>query len=185
MLPKYMRHVESNPETLLTRFYGVHRVKPSHGRKVRTWQCLYLAGFVACSRVCPPADMCTNTGQCGGFYTLNCPGLPRPALPPGLRPPHTCRFGLWGRTVCLLYALNCPALPCPLNCPSPQVRFVVMNNVFRTDLELHRKYDLKGSTYGRTAGPRLSASGALRGGGNGRSRGAAGAGAAVALVHLH
>ena len=36
MLPKYMRHVESNPETLLTRFYGVHRVKPSHGRKVGT-----------------------------------------------------------------------------------------------------------------------------------------------------
>ncbi|KAL4451482.1 hypothetical protein ABPG75_007144 [Micractinium tetrahymenae] len=67
MLPKYMRHVERNPETLLTRFYGVHRVKPSHGRKVR---------------------------------------------------------------------------------------FVVMNNVFRTDLDLHRKYDLKGSTHGRTAGPR-------------------------------
>lgn len=34
MLPKYARHVERNPETLLTRFYGVHRVKPSHGRKV-------------------------------------------------------------------------------------------------------------------------------------------------------
>lgn len=36
MLPKYARHVERNPETLLTRFYGVHRVKPSHGRKVGT-----------------------------------------------------------------------------------------------------------------------------------------------------
>lgn len=34
-----------------------------------------------------------------------------------------------------------------------------MNNVFRTDLGLHRTYDLKGSTYGRTAGPRPSASG--------------------------
>ncbi len=34
MLPMYARHVERNPETLLTRFYGVHRVKPSHGRKV-------------------------------------------------------------------------------------------------------------------------------------------------------
>jgi len=35
MLPKYYRHVQANPGTLLTRFYGVHRVKPSHGRKVR------------------------------------------------------------------------------------------------------------------------------------------------------
>lgn len=36
---------------------------------------------------------------------------------------------------------------------------MVMNNVFRTDLDLHRKYDLKGSTYGRTAGPRPGATG--------------------------
>jgi hypothetical protein len=34
MMPKYVKHVEANPETLLTRFYGVHRVKPTHGRKV-------------------------------------------------------------------------------------------------------------------------------------------------------
>nr|ADI46824.1 PIP5K1f [Volvox carteri f. nagariensis] len=31
-------------------------------------------------------------------------------------------------------------------------RFVVMSNIFRTPLHLHRKYDLKGSTLGRTAG---------------------------------
>lgn len=35
-----------------------------------------------------------------------------------------------------------------------QVRFVVMGNVFPTEVRLHRKYDLKGSTHGRTAGPR-------------------------------
>jgi hypothetical protein len=34
-----------------------------------------------------------------------------------------------------------------------QVRLVIMCNVFPTDIRLHRKYDLKGSTYGRTAGP--------------------------------
>lgn len=34
-----------------------------------------------------------------------------------------------------------------------QVRFVVMNNLLRTDVPLHRRYDLKGSTLGRTAGP--------------------------------
>jgi 1-phosphatidylinositol-4-phosphate 5-kinase len=35
-----------------------------------------------------------------------------------------------------------------------QVRFVVMGNVFPTEVALHRKFDLKGSTHGRTAGPR-------------------------------
>ena len=40
-----------------------------------------------------------------------------------------------------------------------QVRFVVMNNVFRTDVPPHRKYDLKGSTLGRTIGAKMSATG--------------------------
>ncbi len=48
----------------------------------------------------------------------------------------------------------------PSTLPFLQVRFVVMNNVFRTDLDLHRKFDLKGSTHGRTAGPRASHTGA-------------------------
>lgn len=39
-----------------------------------------------------------------------------------------------------------------------QVRFVVMNNLLRTDVPLHRKFDLKGSTYGRAAGPDSSPS---------------------------
>ena len=34
MLPRYLRHVEAHPDTLLIRFYGVHRLKPRHGRKV-------------------------------------------------------------------------------------------------------------------------------------------------------
>ena len=37
----------------------------------------------------------------------------------------------------------------------PQVRFVVMNNIFHaasTGLPIHRRYDLKGSTQGRGAG---------------------------------
>lgn len=33
-----------------------------------------------------------------------------------------------------------------------QVRFVVMGSVFPTEVRLHRKYDLKGSTHGRTVG---------------------------------
>jgi hypothetical protein len=34
MLPKYYRHVTQHPHTLLTKFYGLHRMKPSKGRKV-------------------------------------------------------------------------------------------------------------------------------------------------------
>lgn len=35
MLPSYYKHVMSNPHTLMTKFFGLHRVKPSGGRKVR------------------------------------------------------------------------------------------------------------------------------------------------------
>eukprot|EP00891_Asterochloris_glomerata_P007971 jgi/Astpho2/7971/Aster-06568 len=64
LMPQYYSHVESNHNTLLTRFHAVHRVKPLGGQKVR---------------------------------------------------------------------------------------FVVMGNVFPSDVKLHRRYDLKGSTFGRTA----------------------------------
>ena len=37
-------------------------------------------------------------------------------------------------------------------CMRGQVRFVVMGSVFPTEVRLHRKYDLKGSTQGRTVG---------------------------------
>eukprot|EP00884_Botryococcus_braunii_P012486 jgi/Botrbrau1/21238/Bobra.39_2s0036.1 len=64
LLPRYHDHVYKHPHTLLVKFFGLHRVKPVSGSKVR---------------------------------------------------------------------------------------FVVMNNVFRTDLPIHRKYDLKGSTLGRSS----------------------------------
>ncbi len=34
---------------------------------------------------------------------------------------------------------------------SAQVRFIVMNNVFQNALPISKKYDLKGSTQGRTS----------------------------------
>ena len=39
-----------------------------------------------------------------------------------------------------------------MNDDVPQVRFIVMNNLFCTGLPIHRRYDLKGSTQGRGAG---------------------------------
>ncbi|KAG2429639.1 hypothetical protein HXX76_010869 [Chlamydomonas incerta] len=36
------------------------------------------------------------------------------------------------------------------------VRFVVMHNMFNTDLQIHKKFDLKGSTDGRTTGEHVS-----------------------------
>lgn len=64
MLPEYYKHVEVWPNTLITHFYGLHRITPLNG--------------------------------------------------------HT-------------------------------VRFVVMTNVFQTELHIHRKFDIKGSTLGRSA----------------------------------
>ena len=34
ILPQYLEHVQNNPDTLLSQFYGLHRVKTSYGRKV-------------------------------------------------------------------------------------------------------------------------------------------------------
>ncbi|KIY93607.1 hypothetical protein MNEG_14355 [Monoraphidium neglectum] len=65
MLPGYYAHVTAHPHTLITRFFGVHRITPAHGRAVR---------------------------------------------------------------------------------------FVVMANIFVTDLQIHRRFDIKGSTEGRSVG---------------------------------
>ena len=35
MLPKYYKHIHSNPHTLLTKFYGLYRISWKRGRKVR------------------------------------------------------------------------------------------------------------------------------------------------------
>lgn len=34
LIPLYFKHVQANPGTLLTRFYGVHRLTPIIGRQV-------------------------------------------------------------------------------------------------------------------------------------------------------
>jgi 1-phosphatidylinositol-4-phosphate 5-kinase len=35
ILPDYYNYIMQNPNTLLTRYYGIHRVKPSGGKKIR------------------------------------------------------------------------------------------------------------------------------------------------------
>ena len=39
ILPEYYKHVSSHPHTLITRFYGLHRIILSGGRKVRPQLC--------------------------------------------------------------------------------------------------------------------------------------------------
>lgn len=54
-----------------------------------------------------------------------------------------------------MWVWGSPALCCSPVTPCAhvlQVRFIVMNNLMQTDLEIHRKYDLKGSTQGRFSG---------------------------------
>ncbi|KAF9478972.1 SAICAR synthase-like protein [Pholiota conissans] len=45
ILPQYYAHVQENPHTLLSRFYGLHRVKLPHGRKIH---------FVIMNNLFPP-----------------------------------------------------------------------------------------------------------------------------------
>ncbi|PIL31006.1 hypothetical protein GSI_05699 [Ganoderma sinense ZZ0214-1] len=44
ILKKYYEHVKNNPHTLISRFYGLHRVKLPHGRKIH---------FVIMNNLCP------------------------------------------------------------------------------------------------------------------------------------
>lgn len=95
MLPNYYHHVRTYDNTLITKFFGLHRVKPSSGQKVM-------------------------------------PMLPR-------RSSHLIRHGHLRRP---------PALTLESLCL--QFRFVVMGNMFCTALRIHRRYDLKGSSLGRS-----------------------------------
>lgn len=45
ILPEYYRHVERNPNTLISQFYGLHRVKMAYGRKIH---------FVVMNNLFPP-----------------------------------------------------------------------------------------------------------------------------------
>ena len=93
---------------------------------------------------------------------------PPPALPicPRLRFPPSLLPSRQQSLPCL--PCPHPLLPSSAPLPSPQVRFVVMNNVFRTEVPLHSKYDLKGSTLGRTVGAKMSATGERAAGAGGR-----------------
>jgi hypothetical protein len=126
MLPAYFEHVQAHPHTLLTRFFGVHRITPVHGRAVsgRGLQrapllTLQPASHIpACGRPAPP------------YSTLALPLIPGSLASTWPTP---------------------PSIPLSPSRP-PQVRFVVMANIFVTDLQIHRRFDIKGSTEGRTIG---------------------------------
>ncbi|KAL1962735.1 hypothetical protein VTN77DRAFT_9189 [Rasamsonia byssochlamydoides] len=45
ILPEYYKHIENNPNTLISQFYGLHRVKMAYGRKIH---------FVVMNNLFPP-----------------------------------------------------------------------------------------------------------------------------------
>ena len=92
MLPSYYQHVCRYENSLVTKFFGVHCVKPIGGQKVSQKE-------------------------------LFCYNL-------------------------LIYRTLFPYL---ITCLSgKQVRFIVMGNLFCSEYRIHRRFDLKGSSHGRT-----------------------------------
>jgi len=90
MLNSYYQHVSQYKNSLITRFYGVHCVKPLNGQKVR--------------------DIYYNNRLLQMFLAV-------------------------------MVSDNSLL----------QVRFIVMGNLFCSEYRIHRRFDLKGSSYGRTA----------------------------------
>ena len=88
MLNSYYKHVSQYKNSLITRFYGVHCVKPLNGQKVR--------------------DI---------YYNL-----------------------LLQMFLAVMVSDNSLL----------QVRFIVMGNLFCSEYRIHRRFDLKGSSYGRS-----------------------------------
>ncbi len=62
LIPKYYRHVETNPGTLLTRFHGLHMVKPVGGAKSRV-------RFHHMSLCCVCVCVCVYKYVCSTAYT--------------------------------------------------------------------------------------------------------------------
>ena len=55
LLPKYLAHVEKHPHTLLVKFFGLYRVVPESGSKVR--QRLCSCPWLACCEALPLRDV--------------------------------------------------------------------------------------------------------------------------------
>jgi len=83
-------------------------------------------------------------GERGGGGSAAGPSSSSPS-PPSATPPKTLLTRFYG-----VHRVAFPA-------GGAKVRFIVMGNVFPTDVDLHRRFDIKGSTHGRTAGREAAA----------------------------
>ncbi len=66
LIPVYYRHVQANPGTLLTRFYGVHRLTPIIGRQVRQRRGMYASSRVIAAGLLQPAGAAVGWQRRGG-----------------------------------------------------------------------------------------------------------------------
>ncbi|KAF6139495.1 hypothetical protein GIB67_005132 [Kingdonia uniflora] len=94
MLSSYYQHVCKYEKSLVTKFFGVHCVKPVGGQKVYIMDILILlVMLIDCCRIAQ-------------FFSSKC----------------------------------------------EQTRFIIMGNLFCSEYRIHRRFDLKGSSYGRSTG---------------------------------
>ena len=88
LLPKYHAHVLAHPNTLLVKFYGLHRVKPLHGNNVSptatalcthttmqgcptSWTACYLYRYCIARCDCQSLSMVSHMHRCGLHYRLS------------------------------------------------------------------------------------------------------------------
>ncbi len=158
-LPAYLDHLAAHPHSLLCRFMGLHAITAPGGKKVGHVVRQPVRGHVQRVPIPPalPTWLLLSKSAVNRCRTPNLTSTESTLHNFG----HFCKLG----TPLHLKLVLCNNPEQPLSALAcTQYLFVVMSNVFRSDhqqlLPLHRRYDLKGSTLGRTAGPAARSSSA-------------------------
>ena len=138
MLPNYYHHVGEHENTLITKFFGLHRIKLRGGRKVSI--CFFCVTFYVLPNILFVNLLFPEKNLKLLILTM------KKKIMSLLYVTYRCR------RMALYISLAIGSTnyySCLTMCVFSQVRFVVMGNMFYTELRIHRRYDLKGSSHGR------------------------------------